>query len=191
MPSFDYGGYVVGEKEDVAFLWGKTKGIVAGRPFVDEIFKQVGCTVEWLIDEGQAFEPVAKVAIVKGKARNLLMGERVALNTMARASGIATRAHRLKLLKDEHKWHGAIAGTRKTTPGFRLVEKYAMLVGGVDTHRMDLSSMVMLKDNHIWSTGSITNAVKKARSVGGFSLKIEVEARTEAEAEEAIQVYRK
>jgi len=68
--------------------------------------------------------------------------------------------------------HGT--GTRKTTPGFRLVEKYALLVGGCATHRQDLSQMVMLKDNHVWSTGSITNAVKKARSAAGFSMKIEV-----------------
>jgi nicotinate-nucleotide pyrophosphorylase (carboxylating) len=65
-------------------------------------------------------------------------------------------------------------GTRKTTPGFRLVEKYSLLVGGCATHRNDLSQMVMLKDNHIWSTGSITNAVKKAKSAAGFSIKIEV-----------------
>ncbi|RIB17798.1 Quinolinate phosphoribosyl transferase, partial [Gigaspora rosea] len=71
--------------------------------------------------------------------------------------------------------------------GFRLVEKYGMLVGGADTHRMNLSSMIMLKDNHIWSQGSITKAVERARNVGGFSLKIEVECRTEAEADEAIQ----
>jgi len=92
-------------------------------------------------------------------------------------------------LKEKHGWKGLVAGTRKTTPGFRLVEKYAMLVGGVDTHRMDLSSMIMLKDNHIWSQGSITNAVKKAKEVGGFSLKIEVEVRSEEEAHEAINVF--
>lgn len=71
-----------------------------------------------------------------------------------------------------------MAGTRKTTPGFRLVEKHAMLVGGADMHRVDLSSMVMLKDNHVWSAGSITAAVHKARSVCGFSLKIEVECQS-------------
>lgn len=63
---------------------------------------------------------------------------------------------------------------RKTTPGFRTVEKYSLIVGGIATHRLDLSQMVMLKDNHIWSTGSITNAVKKARQAAGFSSKIEV-----------------
>lgn len=71
--------------------------------------------------------------------------------------------------------------------GFRLVEKYGMLVGGVDMHRYDLSSMVMLKDNHIWSTGSITNAVAKARSVCGFSQRIDVEVQSYDEAVEAIE----
>lgn len=103
-------------------------------------------------------------------------------------------------------YNGIIAGTRKTTPGFRLVEKYGMLVGGIDPHRHDLSSMIMLKDNHIWSSGSsttrftarlvhtlirniigsITNAVKQARKVGGFSLLLEVEVGSEDEADEAI-----
>jgi len=187
VPSFDYGGYVVGDKLEKAALLGKAKGVFAGRPFVDEIFRQLDCKVTWFLSEGEEFEPIKVVAEVTGTARNLLIGERTALNVIARASGVATRARRLKNLKSEKKWHGVIAGTRKTTPGFRLVEKYAMLVGGVDTHRMDLSSMIMLKDNHVWSQGSITNAVKKAKSVGGFSLKVEVEARTEEEAEEAIQ----
>ena len=84
-------------------------------------------------------------------------------------------------------YKGVLAGTRKTTPGFRLVEKYGMLVGGIDGHRHDLSSMIMLKDNHIWAKGSITNAVKAARAVGGFALKIEVEVQSETEADEAIE----
>jgi nicotinate-nucleotide pyrophosphorylase (carboxylating) len=78
-----------------------------------------------------------------------------------------------------------MAGTRKITPGFGKVEKYAMVVGGIATHRMDLSQMVMLKDNHIWSAGSITNAVVKARSAAGFSSKIEVECQSVEEAAEA------
>ncbi|KAG4223692.1 hypothetical protein PC116_g27845 [Phytophthora cactorum] len=83
-------------------------------------------------------------------------------------------------------YEGVLAGTRKTTPGFRLVEKYGMLVGGADTHRMDLSSMIMLKDNHVWSRGSITEAVQAAKMVGGFALKVEVEVQSEEEANEAI-----
>jgi nicotinate-nucleotide pyrophosphorylase (carboxylating) len=81
---------------------------------------------------------------------------------------------------------GIIAGTRKTTPGFRLVEKYGMLVGGADQHRYDLSAMIMLKDNHVWSTGSITKAVEAAKRVGGFAIKVEVECQSEQEADEAI-----
>lgn len=159
--------------------------MLCGRPFVDEIFRQLDCTVTWFVDEGARFEPVCVVAKVEGEARRILQGERVALNLLARASGIATRARSFADAKQRHGWHGAVAGTRKTTPGFRLVEKYAMLVGGVDTHRMDLSSMIMLKDNHVWSTGSITKAVQSARSVGGFALKIEVEVRSLEEAIEA------
>ena len=81
---------------------------------------------------------------------------------------------------------GIVAGTRKTTPGFRLVEKYGMRVGGVDPHRHDLSSMIMLKDNHVWSCGSISAAIAQARVAGGFSLLLDVEVRDEAEADEAI-----
>lgn len=78
-----------------------------------------------------------------------------------------------------------LAGTRKTTPGFRLVEKYGMLVGGVDPHRHDLSQMTMLKDNHIWSAGSITTAVHAAKAAGGFAVKVEVECQSLNEANEA------
>ncbi|KAJ3118451.1 hypothetical protein HDU96_001618 [Phlyctochytrium bullatum] len=192
VPSFDYGGFVVGETDQVAILYGKAKGVLAGVPFFDEVFRQVNCRVEWLMKEGTEFDPSAEggkkeVARVYGKARNILLGERPALNMLARASGIATRSRKLKKIQEEACWTGLIAGTRKTTPGFRLVEKYAMLVGGIDTHRVDLSSMIMLKDNHIWATGSITNAVHAARKAGGFALKIEVECRSESEADEAIE----
>lgn len=114
------------------------------------------------------------VATVRGRSCDLLKAERVALNVLSRASGVATISRRASQIAAAKGWAGEIAGTRKTTPGFRLVEKYSMLVGGISMHRNDLSSMVMLKDNHIWSTGSITNAVKKARLAAGFSTKIEV-----------------
>lgn len=85
-------------------------------------------------------------------------------------------------------YRNILAGTRKTTPGFRLVEKYGMLVGGVDPHRHDLSTMTMLKDNHIVACGgSIAGAVQAAKAAGGFSIKVEVECQSEEEANEAIQ----
>jgi len=130
---------------------------------------------------------VKHIATVKGKARFLLLGERVALNLLARCSGIATKSKRFKDLARSYGFKGIIAGTRKTTPGFRLVEKYGMLVGGIDPHRQDLSSMIMLKDNHIWSSGSITLAIQQARKVGGFSLLLDVEVGSKDEADEAIE----
>ncbi|SRR6266404_4605339 len=113
IPSFDYGGFVVGEAPREAFLLGKSKcAVLAGTPFVDEIFRLLDCTyarppvltfgysvakliyccgrVEWHVAEGEEFEPVKHVATVRGKARYLLLGERVALNLLARCSGIAT-----------------------------------------------------------------------------------------------------
>ena len=127
-----------------------------------------------------------QVARVTGRARYILLGERVALNILARCSGIATKSRKLIELVRATGYKGIIAGTRKTTPGFRLVEKYGMIVGNVDAHRYDLSSMVMLKDNHVWSKGSITQAVHAAKAVAGFSVKIGVEVQNMAEAEEAI-----
>ncbi|KAK5991237.1 Nicotinate-nucleotide pyrophosphorylase [Cladobotryum mycophilum] len=196
-PSFDYAGFVVGEHPRTATLWGKSAGIIAGRPFFDEVFAQCGCVVEWHAKEGDELDlggddhnenggGKVKVATVTGPARGLLLGERVALNTLARCSGIATRSKHLVSKLRAAGYNGILAGTRKTTPGFRLVEKYGMLVGGADTHRVDLSAMIMLKDNHVWSRGSITDAVLAAKSVAGFSIKVEVEVQSEAEADEAI-----
>ncbi|KAI1328663.1 Quinolinate phosphoribosyl transferase [Xylariaceae sp. FL0255] len=191
-PSYDYAGYVVGEVPRTATLWGKSAGIIAGIPFFTEIFAQCGCTVEWHAAEGSHIERAkdgsgkTKVATVTGPARGLLLAERVGLNTLARCSGVATASRNLLISLRSAGYRGILAGTRKTTPGFRLVEKYGMLVGGADAHRMDLSSMIMLKDNHVWSRGSISDAVRAAKLVGGFALKIEVEVQSEEEADEAI-----
>jgi nicotinate-nucleotide pyrophosphorylase (carboxylating) len=143
-------------------------------------------SVEWHVKEGASFQPVTHCATVRGPVRHLLLGERVALNTLARCSGIATKSNRLLTLLRGAGYPNILAGTRKTTPGFRLVEKYGMLVGGVDAHRVDLSAMTMLKDNHIVAAGSITNAVRAAKAAGGFAIKVEVECQSFDEADEAI-----
>lgn len=158
-PSFDYGGFVVGSLHRKAFLMCKSPGVLAGVPFFDEVFRQCGCSVSWHYGEGTFLDPTEEgggrinVATVIGPTRKLLLGERVALNMLARCSGVATKSRRMLQLVREVGYMGILAGTRKTTPGFRLVEKYGMLVGGIDGHRHDLSSMIMLKDNHIWSKG--------------------------------------
>jgi len=132
-------------------------------------------SVEWHMEEGAEFSPIVKVATVSGPARKLLLGERVALNTLARCSGVATkyssqsqdianipRSRKMLQLVRQSGYPGILAGTRKTTPGFRLVEKYGMLVGGIDAHRYDLSSMIMLKDNHIWSKGTFSTPLVRS-----------------------------
>ncbi|XP_022108846.1 nicotinate-nucleotide pyrophosphorylase [carboxylating]-like [Acanthaster planci] len=185
-PGFDHAGFVVGDLEETAVIMCKSPGVLAGVPFVDAVFHELDCWVQWKFREGaELYDIPCEVATVTGRARRILLGERLALNILARASGVAKKARRFTQIAQSHNWHGEIAGTRKTTPGFRMVEKYALLIGGVSTHRYDLSSMIMLKDNHIWSAGSITKAVHDARRVGGFSSKIEVECRSVPEATEA------
>lgn len=190
IPSFDIGGFVVGDKDEHAILWAKTSGMLAGIPFFEAVFQELGCRVEWLHRDGAKLDVSGgKVAIanVYGPCRQILLGERTALNIISRASGVATLAHEAVALAEANNWHGCVAGTRKTTPGFRLVEKYGLVVAGAATHREDLSQMVMLKDNHIWSAGSITNAVKLAKRAAGFSIKIEVECQSIEEAREAAE----
>ncbi|KAB8200887.1 Quinolinate phosphoribosyl transferase C-terminal domain protein [Aspergillus parasiticus SU-1] len=205
-PSFDYGGFVVGDSEGEARLLGKAKGVVAGVPFVDEVFAQLGCTVEWHVQEGEPIEPIKHCATVRGPIRKILLGERVALNILARCSGIATKSASLVAALRTHGWSGTLAGTRKTTPGFRVVEKYGILIGGADPHRHDLSSMTMLKDNHVWAcannraakdgagpaspesvAAAIPRAVQAAKVAGGFATKVEVECRSVEEANAAIE----
>ncbi|KAL8844373.1 MAG: hypothetical protein Q9176_001283 [Flavoplaca citrina] len=185
-PSFDYGGFVVGEEVKEARLLGKSPvGLSRSLHWYLSALKEV----EWHIREGETFEPVKHCATVRGPIRKILLGERVALNTLARCSGIATKTSTLlSLLRTHSPNPPTLAGTRKTTPGFRLPEKYALSIGGADPHRHDLSSMTMLKDNHIWACDNdITRAVRTAKAAGGFSVKVEVECRSEAEAIEAVR----
>ena len=115
--------------------------------------------MHWNYKEGDQIEPPAAIATVEGPSSCILHAERTALNVLSRASGIATRsednwpfvrAYILNQVKLYHGWDGHISGTRKTTPGFRLVEKYSLIIGGVSMHRNDLSHIIMLKDNHVY-----------------------------------------
>ena len=193
MPSFDVGGLVVGSTPATAQLWMKSTGIFAGKPFFDAVFRSVGCQVKWTnlaryegrMITANGSDKKVLLATVTGPCNQILRGERTALCALSRCSGVATESRAAVDLAKKLGWDGLVAGTRKTTPGFRIVEKYGLLVGGAATHRLDLSQMVMLKDNHVWSAGSIEGAVKLARKAAGFSQKIEVECRTLDEALEA------
>jgi nicotinate-nucleotide pyrophosphorylase (carboxylating) len=109
---------------------------------------------------------------------------------LARCSGIATRARRYHQIKEQYGFKGRIAGTRKTTPGFRLVEKYGLLIGFADSHRMDLSSTTMLKDNHIAllkHQSELPSVIQRISQLAGFTQLIEVECTTEEQAEQCIK----
>jgi nicotinate-nucleotide pyrophosphorylase (carboxylating) len=125
------------------------------------------------------------IADLEGRARSLLTGERVALNFLQRLSGIATLTRRY--VDAVRGYNVAIVDTRKTIPGWRLLEKYAVRVGGGKNHRHDLGDGILIKDNHIVAAGGIKQAVEMARQYSHHLLKIEVEVETLDQVEEAIQ----
>jgi nicotinate-nucleotide pyrophosphorylase (carboxylating) len=120
-PAFDWGGFVVGDSTRDAHLFAKSSGILAGVPFFDEVFDQLKCSVKWNYKEGDWIDTSTTkkvvVATVRGPVRKLLLGERVALNTLARCSGIATASHLFLQKARNSGFKGIVAGTRKTTPG--------------------------------------------------------------------------
>ena len=111
LSGFDYGGFIVGDKPERAVLICKERGIFCGKPFFEGVFSELNCTVTWFIAEGSEVGPLDRIAQVEGKAKDILLGERLALNCITRASGIATAARRLKRIGENRSWHGEVAGT--------------------------------------------------------------------------------
>lgn len=144
--------------------------ILAGLEEVSELFAYIDVNANPLFDDGEYAPAGAEVMALHGSARNILRGERVALNILGRMSGIATLTRECVLKAQRAR----IACTRKTTPGFRYFEKKAVLIGGGDTHRFNLSGAVMIKDNHIAIMG-LENAINEARKRASFTKRIEVE----------------
>ncbi len=164
----------------------KSAGVLAGIPVVMEVFRQLdpAVTVTALSKDGAAVSPGDVICTIEGSARSILTGERVALNFVQRLSGIAARtAAFVKLVEGT----GAkIVDTRKTTPGLRILEKYAVRVGGGHNHRMGLYDAVMIKDNHIVAAGGIKAAVLRARESAPHTMTITVECETLAQVDEAL-----
>ena len=132
------------------------------------------------VDEGTL------LARLSGRASAILSGERVALNLLGRLSGIATAAKRAAAEAATHS--AVVAGTRKTTPGLRLLERYALRVGGAIDHRFGLDDAVLIKDNHVAFAGGLRQAIERARSGVGHMVKIEVEVDSLAQLEEALEL---
>jgi nicotinate-nucleotide pyrophosphorylase (carboxylating) len=164
----------------------KEPGVIAGLPLIERVFhlidQRVKCRLE--VREGMVCPVRTVVAVVEGPAQALLMGERVTLNLLQHLSGVATMTHRYVERLASSKTR--LVDTRKTTPGLRMLEKYAVSVGGGLNHRFGLDDAAMIKDNHILAAGSITEAVKQVRAQIPFLAPIEVETETLEQVEEAL-----
>ena len=174
----------------------KGEGVIAGVEFARKVFKVIdrNLSVQVFIGEGRTVRPGDVVFYVEGSSQSILKAERLVLNAMQRMSAIATKTkHYVKLLEGTK---AKILDTRKTTPGIRALEKWAVKIGGGENHRFALYDMIMLKDNHIDFAGGITKAIAKTKQYlieNHLDLKIIVEARNMEEVEEILQndnVYR-
>lgn len=166
----------------------KKELVLAGWPVVVEVFRILSQRIssEILFDEGETIVKGAVIGRIQGPAYLLLAGERVALNFFQRLCGIATYTRRL--VQAVEGTGVVILDTRKTTPGLRLLEKYAVRVGGGANHRFGLYDGVLIKENHVTAAGGIKRAVQQARSKIGHLHKIEIEISNMQELEEALQV---
>ncbi|WP_340101018.1 carboxylating nicotinate-nucleotide diphosphorylase [Salinibaculum salinum] len=172
--------------ETTGRLVAKESGIAAGLNAASAVFDYLGVDCEGAIEDGDSIAAGDTVLSVSGAARDVLRGERVAVNVAGHASGIATKTQKAVAKADSVADDVRIAGTRKTTPGLRGIEKRAVVAGGGDTHRLDLSHMVMVKDNHVAEMG-MDGAIEHVRERVSFATKIEVEVETPADAPRAAE----
>ncbi|PIC65477.1 nicotinate-nucleotide diphosphorylase (carboxylating) [Sporosarcina sp. P13] len=173
----------IGEMQLIA----KEAGIFCGKDIITEGFRLMDPAIQvtYFVQDGDAMENKQVLASAVGSVRKLLSAERVILNCIQRMSAIATKtAHLVKLLETTE---ARVCDTRKTAPGLRMLDKYAVRTGGGFNHRNGLYDAVMLKDNHLAYAGSITVAVSQLRERLGHTVKIEVEIETLEQLQEAVQ----
>jgi len=164
----------------------KAAGVIAGLEVVAAVFELVDARVAFrpLVADGQAMSAGALAGVVEGPGVALLSAERTALNFLQRMSGIATATRRF--VDAVRGTRAVILDTRKTAPGLRLLDKWAVRLGGGENHRMGLYDMVLIKDNHIAGAGGITAAVAGVRAHNAAGLLVEVEVKSLAELDEAL-----
>ncbi|MBQ3069622.1 MAG: carboxylating nicotinate-nucleotide diphosphorylase [Clostridia bacterium] len=175
------------EARNKAYLVAKADGVVCGLDVAMRVFELLDDTFEKELfkKDGDRVQKGERIASYTGRTRALLKGERTALNLLQHMSGIATAtAEAVELVKGTR---AAITDTRKTLPGMRSLQKYAVTMGGGKNHRFNLSDGAMLKDNHIDAAGGITNAVRMLRDKLGHMVKLEVETRNLDEVKEALE----
>lgn len=174
-------------KKGEAELLCKQDGVVAGLSVFARTFFLLDPSAEvvFFAKDGDAVKKGQRLALVRGDMRAILTGERTALNFLQRMSGIATATRAMTSLLEGSGLQ--LVDTRKTTPGLRLFEKYAVRAGGGGNHRYNLSDAILLKDNHIGAAGGVKNAVAAAKAYASFTTKVEVEVESVAMAREAVE----
>lgn len=174
------------ESRRKAKMVAKAEGVVAGLPIAEMVFRSLDPQLKWVVltPEGSRVKKGEVMVEFEGTYRALLTGERTALNFLQRLSGIATMSAKYAAAVKDFKT--VILDTRKTLPGFRMLDKYAVKTGGSSNHRIGLYDMAMIKDNHIEVAGGITEAVNAVRSKIKPGIQIEVETTTLAQVQEAI-----
>ncbi len=183
----DLTNIVLNDKIVSAHWLSKQKGVFCGGQLISKIFNKIdpSTKVNLLISDGEQFTTGQKLVELVGSTQSLIAGERISLNIAMHLSGIATTTSQLV---DEIKGSNIrLADTRKTTPGLRVFEKYAVRCGGGINHRMGLDDAAMLKENHIAWSGDITSSIKLLKSSIPWTKKIIIEAETTEQAEEAVQ----
>ena len=175
-----------GSEYSKASITAKQDGIVCGAQLVAFVYELIdpSVKVDILLPEGYRVKKGEIAVVIEGSTKSILMGERTALNFFQRMSGIATKTASIVSLVEGSTIR--ILDTRKTLPGFRLLDKYSVKTGGGQNHRIGLYDMVMIKDNHIAAAGSITAAVRKVREKWADRFRIEVETTTLDEVQEAL-----
>lgn len=174
------------EEQSRAVFRCKEAGVVCGLDVAKRVFFLLDPSVTFTstVSEGTAVAVGDVVATISGPSRSILSGERLALNLMQHMSGVATKT--AEMVERVRGTNAVIVDTRKTTPGMRVLEKYAVRMGGGTNHRFNLADGVLIKDNHIVAAGGITNAVNNARKIVPHTLKIEVETTNFDEVREAL-----
>lgn len=172
--------------KSVAYFVAKEDMVVCGGDIAAQVFGYIDPSVKFtmLAKEGQSVKKGAKIAKAQGSTLSILKAERPALNFMQRMSGIASASRELSAVAA--KYGVMLVDTRKSLPGMRKFDKYAVKIGGARNHRMSLADSVMIKDNHIAAAGSITKAVQIIKSKIGHTPKIEVETKNIKEVKEAL-----
>jgi len=172
-----------------AHLICREQAILCGKDWFNEVFQQLNVIrditkIHWTVNDGDTITEDQRICTLTGNARSILTGERSAMNFLQTLSGTATStAHYVKYLEGSEV---KLLDTRKTIPGFREAQKYAVRCGGGYNHRHGLFDGILIKENHIMAAGSITNAVQNARNNSPHTLKIEVEIETLDELQEAL-----